>query len=52
VALAGFKPDEVKKTLKLTDNEHPIYIMPIGKNEGFTVFYLAGSADALQDKMS
>jgi len=29
--MAGFKPEEVKKALKLPDNEQPVYIMPIGK---------------------
>jgi len=31
VTMAGFKPEEVKKALKLPDNEQPVYIMPIGK---------------------
>jgi SagB-type dehydrogenase family enzyme len=31
VAMAGFKPDEVKKALSLPDDEQPIYIMPLGK---------------------
>jgi SagB-type dehydrogenase family enzyme len=31
VTMAGFKPEEVKKALKLNDNEQPVYIMPIGK---------------------
>jgi len=31
VTMAGFKPEEVKKALKLPDNEQPAYIMPIGK---------------------
>jgi len=28
VTMAGFKPEEVKKALKLPDNEQPVYIMP------------------------
>ena len=31
VTMAGFKPEEVKKALKLPDNEQPVYIKPIGK---------------------
>ncbi|MCX8021914.1 MAG: SagB/ThcOx family dehydrogenase [Syntrophorhabdaceae bacterium] len=31
VAMAGFKPEEVKKALNIPDGEQPIYIMPIGK---------------------
>jgi SagB-type dehydrogenase family enzyme len=31
VAMAGFKPEEVKKALHLPEKEQPIYIMPIGK---------------------
>ena len=31
VAMAGFKPDEVKKVLNLPEKEVPIYIMPLGK---------------------
>ena len=31
VTMAGFKPEEVRKALGLSDEEQPIYIMPIGK---------------------
>ena len=31
VAMAGFKPEEVKKALSLPEKEVPIYIMPLGK---------------------
>jgi SagB-type dehydrogenase family enzyme len=31
VTMAGFKPEEVKKALRLPDNEQPVYIMPMGK---------------------
>jgi SagB-type dehydrogenase family enzyme len=31
VAMAGFKPEEVRKALGLPDDEQPIYIMPLGK---------------------
>jgi SagB-type dehydrogenase family enzyme len=31
VTIGGFKPEEVKKALKLPENEQPIYILPVGK---------------------
>ena len=31
VAMAGFKPDDVKKAMNFTEEELPIYIMPLGK---------------------
>ncbi len=31
VAMAGFKPEEVKKALSLPEKEVPIYIMPLGR---------------------
>lgn len=31
VAMAGFKEEEVKKALNLSEKEQPLYIMPIGK---------------------
>jgi len=31
VAMAGFKPDQVKKALSLPDKEEVIYVMPMGK---------------------
>ncbi len=31
VAMAGFRPDEVRKALGLPENEEPIYIMPVGR---------------------
>jgi len=31
VVMAGFKPDAVKKGLRLPDAEQPIYVMPVGR---------------------
>jgi SagB-type dehydrogenase family enzyme len=31
LTMAGFNPEEVKKALKLPDDEQPVYIMPIGR---------------------
>jgi len=31
VVMAGFKPDAVKKELRLPDGEVPIYVMPVGR---------------------
>lgn len=33
VAMAGIKPDEVRKGLNLPETELPIYVMPLGKKE-------------------
>jgi SagB-type dehydrogenase family enzyme len=31
VSMAGFKPEEVKRALSLSEKEQPIYIMPVGR---------------------
>jgi len=31
VTMAGFRADEIKKMLGLSDKEEPIYVMPLGK---------------------
>lgn len=31
VVMAGFKPDAVKKELRLPEGEQPIYVMPVGR---------------------
>lgn len=31
VVMAGFKPDAVKKALRLPEGEQPIYVMPVGR---------------------
>jgi nitroreductase len=31
VTIGAFDDDDVKRLLKLADNEQPLYIMPVGK---------------------